>query len=73
MTYDQFNAFCGALPATTHVVQWSGSHVWKIGGKVFAVGGRDDGGVGFCFGSRSAPRGRVLTNRRGCPVRPNDR
>ena len=41
MTYQEFNAFCDALPATTHVVQWGGSHVWKVGGKVFAVGGWD--------------------------------
>jgi len=34
-----FNAFCAALPHTTHVVQWGGSDVWKIGGKVFAVAG----------------------------------
>jgi predicted DNA-binding protein (MmcQ/YjbR family) len=39
MTYDEFNAFCGSLKGTTHVVQWGGSHVWKVGGKVFAVGG----------------------------------
>ena len=39
MTYDEFNAFCGALPATSHVIQWGGSHVWKVGGKLFAVGG----------------------------------
>ena len=44
MTYDEFNAFCGALAATSHVVQWGGSHVWKVGGKVFAIGGWDDGG-----------------------------
>lgn len=43
MTYDDYNAFCASLPATTHVVQWGGSHVWKVGGKVFAVGGWDDG------------------------------
>ncbi|MEM1399277.1 MAG: MmcQ/YjbR family DNA-binding protein [Pseudomonadota bacterium] len=43
MTYEEFNAFCGSLPATSHVVQWGGSHVWKVGGKVFAVGGWDDG------------------------------
>ncbi|WP_350335075.1 MmcQ/YjbR family DNA-binding protein [Coralliovum pocilloporae] len=43
MTYDEYNAFCGSLPATTHVVQWGGSHVWKVGGKVFAIGGWDDG------------------------------
>lgn len=43
MTYEQYNAFCGSLPATTHVVQWGGSHVWKVGGKVFAIGGWDNG------------------------------
>ena len=42
MTYDQFNDFCRALPATSYVVQWGGSHVWKVGGKVFAVGGWGD-------------------------------
>ncbi|MDQ2075135.1 MmcQ/YjbR family DNA-binding protein [Marinimicrobium sp. ABcell2] len=39
MTYDEYNAFCGALPATSHVIQWGGAHVWKVGEKVFAVGG----------------------------------
>ena len=49
MTYDEFNAFCDALPATTYVVQWGGSHVWKVGGKVFAIGGWGDGEPGFTF------------------------
>ncbi|MCP5365835.1 MAG: MmcQ/YjbR family DNA-binding protein, partial [Hyphomicrobiales bacterium] len=31
MTDDEFNAFCRSLPATTYVVQWGGSHVWKVG------------------------------------------
>ncbi len=39
MNYDEFNHFCGSFPATTHVVQWGDSHVWKVGGKVFAIGG----------------------------------
>lgn len=39
MNYDEFNEFCDTLPATTYVVQWGDSHVWKVGGKVFAVGG----------------------------------
>jgi predicted DNA-binding protein (MmcQ/YjbR family) len=39
MTYDEFNDFCRALPTTSYVVQWGGSHVWKVGGKVFAIGG----------------------------------
>ena len=49
MTYQQFNAFCRALPATTHVVQWGGSHVWKVGGKVFAIGGWQDDEPSFVF------------------------
>ena len=43
MTSGEFNAFCRALPATTYVVQWGGSHVWKVGGKVFTMAsGQDD-------------------------------
>jgi len=43
MTYEEYNAFCGALPATSYVQQWGGSHVWKVGGKVFAIAGWSDG------------------------------
>ena len=39
MTYEEFNAFCQSLSATTYVVQWGNSHVWKVGRKVFAIGG----------------------------------
>ncbi|MEI9902685.1 MAG: MmcQ/YjbR family DNA-binding protein [Asticcacaulis sp.] len=39
MTPEHCNAFCADLPATTHVVQWGGSDVWKVGGKVFAIAG----------------------------------
>ena len=39
MNYEAFNEFCDALPATSYVMQWGNSHVWKVGGKVFAVGG----------------------------------
>lgn len=49
MTYDEFNDFCGSLPATTYVVQWGGSHVWKVGGKVFAIGGWDTGKAAITF------------------------
>jgi predicted DNA-binding protein (MmcQ/YjbR family) len=49
MLYKQFNAFCRALPATTYVVQWRGSHVWKVGGKVFAIGGRQNDEPSFTF------------------------
>jgi predicted DNA-binding protein (MmcQ/YjbR family) len=53
MTYDEFNAFCGSLPAVHYVVQWGGSHVWEVGGengKVFAIGGWvNEGRAGFTF------------------------
>ncbi len=39
MTYDQFNDYCRSLPTTSYVMQWGSSHVWKVGGKVFAIGG----------------------------------
>lgn len=39
MTYEQFNSYCKKLKATSYVNQWGGSHVWKVGGKVFAIGG----------------------------------
>ena len=44
MTYKEFNKFCKSLPATTYVMQWGDSHVWKVGGKVFAIGGWGDAG-----------------------------
>jgi predicted DNA-binding protein (MmcQ/YjbR family) len=43
LTLDQYNAFCRALPHSTHVVQWGGAHVWKIGGKVYAIAGWNNG------------------------------
>lgn len=43
MKLDAYNRFCNALPATSHVVQWGGAHVWKVGGKVFAIGGWNGG------------------------------
>lgn len=45
MTYEEYNDFCRGLPVTTHVVQWGGAHVWKVGGKVFAIGGWNDNDI----------------------------
>jgi predicted DNA-binding protein (MmcQ/YjbR family) len=42
MTVTDFNAFCAALPHTSHVVQWGGAQVWKVAGKVFAIAGWND-------------------------------
>ncbi len=49
MTYDEFNDFCGSLTAVSYVNQWGGSHVWKVGSKVFAIGGWHDDGPAFTF------------------------
>ncbi|MFW1470954.1 MmcQ/YjbR family DNA-binding protein [Vibrio parahaemolyticus] len=50
MNYDEFNAFCGSFPATSHVVQWGNSDVWKVGDKVFAIGGwSTEGKSAFTF------------------------
>ena len=43
MTLDDYNSFCGGLAHASHVVQWGGAHVWKIGGKVFAIAGWQEG------------------------------
>jgi predicted DNA-binding protein (MmcQ/YjbR family) len=39
MTRSDYDAFCAGLAHATHVVQWGDASVWKIGGKVFAIGG----------------------------------
>ncbi len=50
MTLDDYNTHCASLPATSRVIQWGASHVWKVGagtsqtGKVFAVAGWQDEG-----------------------------
>ena len=44
MTLDEYNRYCSSLTATSHVVQWRGAHVWKVGDKVFAIG-RVEGNV----------------------------
>lgn len=49
MTLDEYNGYCASLSHSSHVVQWGGAHVWKVGrtethpGKVFAIGGWSDG------------------------------
>jgi predicted DNA-binding protein (MmcQ/YjbR family) len=39
VTRKDFDAFCSGLPHATHVVQRGDASVWKVGGKVFAIGG----------------------------------
>ena len=43
MTLDDYDSFCALLPHASHVVQWGGAHVWKVGGKVFAIASWNSG------------------------------
>lgn len=69
MTYDAFNALCRALPAANYVMQWGGSHVWKVGGKVFAIGGWGEGVPAFTF-KTSKVAFEMLKDRTGCRPAP---
>lgn len=70
MTPDAFNAFCAALPQSTHVVQWGGADVWKVGGKVFAIAGfLEDIGLSVSF--KVTPIGyEILSDAEGCRPAP---
>lgn len=70
MTRDAFNTFCESLAHTTHVVQWGGSDVWKIGGKVFAVGGWSDDDA-FAASFKVSPMSfDILKDQPGCRPAP---
>ncbi|MBO9557874.1 MAG: MmcQ/YjbR family DNA-binding protein [Caulobacter sp.] len=45
MTPEQFDRAALALPGATMTVQWGADHVYKVGGKMFAVLG--EGGFSF--------------------------
>ena len=49
MNSEEFNRFCQGLPATSYVMQWGGSHVWKVGDKGFAIGNGEDSDVSVTF------------------------
>jgi len=71
MTTDDYDAFCGGLPCTTHVVQWGGADVWKIGGKVFAIGGwQDDGEALYVTFKCSEMSYELLKDTAGCRPAP---
>lgn len=47
MSPEAFDAACRALRGATMDVQWGDSHVYKVGGKMFAVRSPSGGGVSF--------------------------
>ncbi|MES0061418.1 MmcQ/YjbR family DNA-binding protein [Mesorhizobium sp. M0041] len=70
MTLDDYNSFCASLPQTTHVVQWGGADVWKVGGKVFTIAGRDREGGVFVTLKCSEMAYDVLKDQPGCRPAP---
>ena len=70
MTPAAFNAFCTTLPQSTHVVQWGGADVWKVGGKVYAIAGwLEDVGLSVSF--KVTPIGyEILSDAEGCRPAP---
>jgi predicted DNA-binding protein (MmcQ/YjbR family) len=49
MNLKRFDAVCGKLPGSRMVIQWGGSHVYKVGEKMFAVGNLDAGAPYYVF------------------------
>src|SRR5262245_53394467 len=49
MTYGECDTFGRALQATTYVVRCGGTHVWKVGGRGFAIGSGQDDKPSFAF------------------------
>ena len=47
MTRDEIDSHCKSLPGAEMVVQWEGCHVWKVGGKVFAISVPDQERITF--------------------------
>ncbi len=70
MTPEAFNAFCATLPQSTHVVQWGGADVWKVGGKVFAIAGFLEN-IGLSVSFKVTPIGyEILSDAEGCRPAP---
>ncbi|MCU4161053.1 MmcQ/YjbR family DNA-binding protein [Acidiphilium sp. AL] len=47
MNLAQFDTVCQRFPGAALAIQWGGSRVYKVGGKMFALGNRD-AGVPYC-------------------------
>lgn len=75
MTHDEYNVLCAGMPATSYVMQWRGSHVWKVGGveekdrKVFAIGVWVDGRPAYTF-KTSEIAFEILRDHPGCRPAP---
>ena len=70
MTLDEYDAFCAALPGSAFVTQWGGAHVWKIGGKVYAMA-RGDAREEVAVSFKTTPMAfEILSDAPGCRPAP---
>ena len=60
MTLEDFRTACAALPAATYVNQWGGAHVYKVGGRIFAIAGFSRGGGPPAFAFKASEMGYQL-------------
>ncbi len=71
MTREDFDEYCRSLPHTTHVVQWGNASVWKIGGKVFTIGGWNGTEETFCVSFKTSEMSfEILSEQPGCRPAP---
>lgn len=70
MTLEDYNTYCASLGQTDHVIQWGGSHVWKIGGKVFAMGTPDGEQLAACTFKVRPISFHILKDQPGCQGAP---
>ena len=70
MKLKAYNTFCENLPHTIHVVQWGGAHVWKIGGKVFAIGWPEGAALDTCSFKVTDLSFDILREQPGCQPAP---
>ena len=71
MTLDAFTAYCKALPHSTYVCQWGGSHVWKVGGKVYVIAGDEAGQLSRASFKVTPIAFDILKEQEGCQGAPH--
>jgi predicted DNA-binding protein (MmcQ/YjbR family) len=70
MTPKALEKFAMSLPGTTRVVQWGGNHVFKVGGKMFAIIGPPENRMrGLLFKAGEASYA-ILTKQKGIEPAP---
>ncbi len=65
MTPATLEKFIFSLPAVTRVIQWGGNHVFKVGGKMFAIIGPPENRMHGLLFKASGASYAILTQQKG--------